>query len=187
MRAALLAGTGAAVFVTLGLLTHHERALGVDRAAFDALEPLRGAVGLDVIRVITEIGSYPAAALVGFAGVVFAVRRGEQGTAAALALGVLSIIFLVAAAKQLWDRPRPSGGFYVPQGRSYPSGHSAYAVVWVSVAVLTGRRALIVAAAVVAVTIGVSRLYLHVHYVTDVLGGLALGTAVFALVLARTR
>jgi undecaprenyl-diphosphatase len=59
-------------------------------------------------------------------------------------------------------------------------------MIWVAAAVATGRRAFIAVAAVVAVTIGVSRLYLHVHYLTDVLGGFALGTAVFAPVLART-
>jgi undecaprenyl-diphosphatase len=101
--------------------------------------------------------------------------------------GVLAIIFLVGAAKHGWARPRPAGRYYDPQGHSYPSGHSAYALVWISAALLTGRRAFIVAAAVVAVTIGAARLYLHVHYLTDVLGGFALGTAVFAPVLARTR
>ena len=49
------------------------------------------------------------------------------------------------------------------------------------------RRWLTTAAAALAVTIGASRLYLHVHYLTDVLGGFALGVAVFAPVLARKR
>jgi undecaprenyl-diphosphatase len=187
VRAALLALAGAAVFVALGLATHHHHELGVDRAAFDVLRPLRGDVGLHVVRVLTEIGSYPAVVLVAAMTVVYAARRGDQGGAVALMLGVLAIIFVVGATKHAWARPRPAARYYDPQGHSYPSGHSAYAMVWISAAMLTGRRAFIVAAALVAVIIGVARLYLHVHYLTDVLGGFALGTAVFAPVLARSR
>jgi undecaprenyl-diphosphatase len=187
VRAAAIALAGAAVFVALGLLTHDHHALGVDRAAFDLLAPLRGDGGLRVVRVLTEIGSYPVVVAVGVAGAAYAARRGDERGALALAVGVLAIILVVGAAKHGWDRPRPQGRYYDPGGRSYPSGHSAYAVVWVSAAMLTGRRGFIVAAALVAVTIGIARLYLHVHYLTDVLGGLALGTAVFAPVLARRR
>jgi undecaprenyl-diphosphatase len=185
VRTALVATGAIAAFAALGLLTHHEGALGIDRAAFDVLEPLRGDVGLDMVRVVTEFGSYPAVVLVGVAGAAYAARRGETAAALALAIGVLAIIFIVAGMKDAWDRPRPEGRVYDPKGHSYPSGHSAYAMVWVSAAMLTGRRAFIVVAVVVAVTIGAARLYLHVHYLTDVLGGLALGTAVFAPVLAR--
>jgi undecaprenyl-diphosphatase len=185
VRTALLALAGAAAFVALGLITHHHHEVGIDRAAFDLLRPLRGDVGLHVVRVVTELGSYPAVVVVGVAGAIYAARNGEERAALALALGVLAVIFVVGATKHAWDRPRPLGRYYDPQGHSYPSGHSAYAIVWISAAMLTGRRALIVAAAVVAATIGIARLYLHVHYLTDVLGGFALGTAVFAPVLAR--
>jgi undecaprenyl-diphosphatase len=123
--------------------------------------------------------------LVAAAAAYLAARRGLARPALALALGVLAIIFLVGATKHAWDRPRPVGRYYDPGGRSYPSGHAAYAIVFLTAAMLTGRRALIAGAVVVAVSIGVARLYLHVHYLTDVLGGFALGTAVFAPVLAR--
>jgi undecaprenyl-diphosphatase len=189
VRTALLAAVAVAAFVALGLLTHDQGAVGVDRAAFDVLEPLRGDIGLDVVRVITEIGSYPVVVLVGVAGAAHAARRGETAAALALAIGVLALIFVVTGMKEAWDRPRPEGRFYEPRGDSYPSGHSAYATVWISAAMLTGRRAFIALAALVAVTIGAARLYLHVHYLTDVLGGFALGTAVLAPVMgmARTR
>jgi undecaprenyl-diphosphatase len=175
-----------AAHVVLGLLTHHHHALGIDRAAFDVVDLVRGHDGLRIVRDVTEIGSYPAAAAVGVAGALYATRHGDQRGALALTLGLLAIIFLVGATKHGWDRPRPPHRYYDPQGRSYPSGHSAYAMVWISAAVLTGRRAFIIAAVLVGVTIGASRLYLHVHYATDVLGGFALGAAVFAPVLART-
>jgi undecaprenyl-diphosphatase len=182
-RVAVAAALAVAAHVALGLVTLHHHALGVDTAAFDVLEPLRGQE--DIVRVLTEIGSYPAAVLIGLLGVIAAERRLGRGTAFAFALGLLAVILLVGATKGWWDRPRPATRFYDPRGSSFPSGHSAYAVVYLAAAMATGRRAFIICAAVVAVTIGASRLYLHVHYLTDVLGGYALGAAVFAPVLAR--
>ena len=69
---------------------------------------------------------------------------------------------------------------------SYPSGHSTLApIVFGLAAVLWSdpwksrarRRALVVAASGLAVAIAVSRVYIGVHYPTDVAGGLLLGIA----------
>ena len=102
---------------------------------------------------------------------------GTSGPAAALGLvgGLVLLLVLVNVGKEIGDRQRPETRFYDPRGLSYPSGHSAYVVAWLAVASLTGRRALIVAAVLVCIAVGASRLYLHVHYLTDVVGGIALG------------
>jgi membrane-associated phospholipid phosphatase len=75
---------------------------------------------------------------------------------------------------------------------AYPSGHSTQAIVsWGMLAVVAlagrSRRARIfglTAAAVVVLLVGASRVYLGVHWLTDVLGGYALGGAWLALILA---
>jgi undecaprenyl-diphosphatase len=185
MRVALLFLVAAAVHVTLGLVTHHHHEVGIDSTVFDIIQPLRGRVGLHVARVVTEIGSYPFAATIGVGAAIFAARRGDRHAAVALVVGIVLVLVLDGILKHQWDRPRPLLRYYDPQGHSYPSGHSTYSIIWIAAAMVTGRRALILGAVLVAVTIGASRLYLHVHYVTDVLGGFALGTAVFAPVLAR--
>lgn len=187
MRVALLIAAGLAVHVLLGLATLHSGPVGIDRAAFDALAPIVSRQGRDVARVVTEIGSYPAIVLVGALAGAVAVRRGRRDEALALAVGVVLLILVVTVSKEIWDRPRPVGRFYDPQGQSFPSGHSAYVITWIAAAVAVGGRRLVLAAVAVAVVIGLCRLYLHVHYLTDVLAGYALGLAVFAPVLARSR
>ena len=182
-----LLGPAVLAFVALGLLTLHKGPVGVDRAAFDVLDPVVTAKGRDVVRVVTEIGSYPVVVLVALVGAMLAARSGRTDTALALAVGVVLLILAVTATKQIWDRPRPVGRFYDPHGHSFPSGHSAYVITWIAAAAAVGGRRLIVAALSVAVAIGVCRLYLHVHYLTDVLGGYALGVAIFAPVLVRNR
>lgn len=83
----------------------------------------------------------------------------------------------------------PTGGY------AFPSGHSTQAVVvWGLLAAFavsgpwrTTRRfrvPVLCAAAVVILLIGLSRIYLGVHWVTDVAGGFALGGAWLALLLA---
>jgi membrane-associated phospholipid phosphatase len=97
-------------------------------------------------------------------------------------------------------RARPDHRLVHAVGYSFPSGHATAATAaWLSIAIalgtLTARRrrrvALVVAASIVAAIVGLSRVYLRVHWATDVLGGWALGglwvTAVFAVVTARDR
>lgn len=94
--------------------------------------------------------------------------------------------------KDLFARPRPS---IVPQLTSvatwsFPSGHSMLsAVVYLTLAAMlaksTSSRALklyyIAVAAVVVIAVGLTRIYLGVHYPTDVLAGCALGSACASL------
>ena len=69
------------------------------------------------------------------------------------------------------------------QGYSFPSGHSANSVTaYGSLAVYTKKRWLIIAAAAVALAVGLSRVVLGVHYPTDVLAGWVLGLIVIFLV-----
>ena len=113
-------------------------------------------------------------------------------------LGLLAAAYLGAdlafnAVKELVQRPRPPAGILLKPvtGPSFPSGHATQAVaVYGMLAALaaatTSSWARKVAAWTLAVVISglvaVSRLYLGTHWLTDVLGGLALGAAwLFAL------
>lgn len=113
-------------------------------------------------------------------------------------LGLLAAAYLGAdlafnAVKELVGRPRPPAGILLTPvaGPGFPSGHATQAVaVYGMLAALTAaatprwsRKVAAWAAAVVIVgTVAVSRLYLGTHWLTDVLGGLALGAAwLFAL------
>lgn len=102
-----------------------------------------------------------------------------------LALGGL-IIWLV---KIYFHLPRPAGGLVPAEGYGFTSGHAANAVIFFSLLVYSyklhiqsrSQRALFVAAsALLALFIGLSRVYLGVHYFTDVLGGFLLGAVISA-------
>jgi len=185
-----LAGVGLYGFFGLAMLLGTHELVPLDREAFDALGPLYTPVAGDVVGVLTHLGSLPvtAVAVLATAGWVLRTRRGT-GEGAALVAALVLTWGLVHVAKAATGRPRPADPHASAEGLAYPSGHSAYAVAIVACAIVLARgghrlaaRVGIVGIAVsLAAFVGLSRVYLRVHFLSDVLGGLALGTAVFAL------
>ncbi len=108
-----------------------------------------------------------------------------------LALAILGGTALEELLKAAFHRPRPRfpDPIDIFQGFSFPSGHALAAALFFGVLAafaaesLAGRRrAAAVAGAVVAVLlVGFSRVYLGAHYLSDVLGGIAAGTAWLSL------
>ncbi len=121
------------------------------------------------------------------ASVVFLVRGWRRGAALVL-VTLAGAAVLDIGLKQLFARARPQAFFdyyHTPASYSFPSGHALFAVCFFGgLAVLLshrlpGRPAQIlvwVIALVLIFLIGISRIYLGVHYPTDVIGGFAVGT-----------
>ncbi|UTH43913.1 bifunctional DedA family/phosphatase PAP2 family protein [Loktanella salsilacus] len=88
----------------------------------------------------------------------------------------------VTLLKSFFDRPRSDLGYFVETSGSFPSGHAAGAVaVWAMLFYLAWRLRLLplniaaLAAVLTAFAIGVSRVYLVEHYLSDVLNGYLVG------------
>jgi membrane protein DedA with SNARE-associated domain/membrane-associated phospholipid phosphatase len=146
-------------------------------------------VGVDVARAVSVLGSLPVAiALVVLAAGLLAWRR-DLRDGILLAIGLAVTYGAVHITKEAVERPRPSGALIDVEGWSYPSGHAAYAATWVAVAVALGRVlptlasrfAFVTIAIVTGAAVGLSRVYLRVHYLSDVGGGWGLGLTVYAL------
>jgi undecaprenyl-diphosphatase len=160
-----------------------------DQTAFDVVHDLRSSVLTSVAKVVTAVGSTPAIALVVLATLAFLAHRRRWLEFVPLAAGAVLTNIAFTVVKQLEARPRPPDALIDVGGFAYPSGHAANSVAYVAVAVvlthslprLGGRAGIIVAAIVLAAAIGLSRVYLRVHYLSDVLGGWGLGAAVYSV------
>ena len=115
--------------------------------------------------------------------------RGRWPEVAVLIAAVVIILIAVPVIKEIVDRPRPADPLVDAAGASYPSGHAAHSVFYawlaltVAVRVRPGWRygtALIATGFALTALIGLSRVYLGVHYLSDVSGGWALGVGAFA-------
>lgn len=108
--------------------------------------------------------------------------RGQPGAALLLAGTVLIERFLVDGLKDLVGRPRPAlePFLVLPQSLAYPSGHAANSMTaFLAVALLASparyRWAATVAALILTLLVGCSRIVLGVHWPSDVIGGWAFG------------
>ena len=180
---------GGFTFAAMLTAVDHGDRLQSDRTAFDVAGDLRSTALTSVVKVVTAIGSTPAVVAVVLATLAFLALRRRWLEFFPLAAGALLSNIAWNLVKQWEGRPRPSGALVAVDGFSFPSGHATNSVTYVAVAValahvvprLAGRAGIIVAAIVLAAAIGLSRVYLRVHYLSDVLGGWGLGAAVFAV------
>ena len=161
-----------------------------DLRAFDVIGRLRQDWLNDVAEVVTGLGalSVTGGAILLVALVLLARRRVVDGLVLLSGMGLT--ILVVNVVRDYEDRTRPLGPLVdIGTASSYPSGHAAYAVAFVAIAVavsralpgFVSRAALITVAFVLAAAIALSRVYLRAHYLSDVLGGLGTGMASFAL------
>ena len=155
-----------------------------------------------VLRVITWLGSTAVIIPLGvIVGVFFVLRRRRWQPLALLAAAVGGAVGLYDIVKPLIGRPRPPPAIWIGHysGAAFPSGHAAQSVAFYAMlAIVLGagrspraKTVLWSAAALIALAVGGSRIYLGAHWLTDVLGGYALGacwvaTVVIVMLAARS-
>ena len=149
------------------------------------------------MKVLTWLGSTAVIVPLAVAlGGWFLVGRRDWRPLAMLAVAVGGVIATHNVVKLLVQRARPPASVLIGHftGSAFPSGHASQAAAFYAMAaILVGAglpvRARVVTWAVAAtlcVVVGFSRLYLGEHWLTDVLGGYALGIAWVSLVAAVT-
>ena len=139
-------------------------------------------------RDVTSLGGQTILMLVSAGTVGFLLLSGARGAALLVVVAVMGGMGLVEILKQLFGRVRPD---FVAQSvyelsRSFPSGHSTLsAVTYLTLGALLARvqtrrilkMYILGLAVLVTVMVGISRVYLGVHWPTDVLAGWCLGAA----------
>lgn len=159
----------------------------LDQIAWQYLGPSRREPITYVALNITALGSYPVLAILVFGMAAFLFAYGKRRYAAQILMAGLGSIWLTRALKSVFHRQRPQALSHLAAvgDFSYPSGHSlSAAAVYVTVAIIgvqivhkpAARLTVIALCAGIVALIGASRVYLGVHYVSDVLAGFLCGT-----------
>jgi undecaprenyl-diphosphatase len=191
--AAGTAGTWAFLGITQDVRAHEEMAL-VDPRLHAWLLPHRVAWLDQVMRAATWLGAN-AVLMPMLLVVVVVLARVRRSWAPVLTIVPLYFAALVlhALVQQAVHRPRPPVADWLSgaSGWSYPSGHTIQATVaWGIVCLLLAegrgprvRAALMGVASAVVLLVAASRVYLGVHWLTDVLASLSLGVALLSVYL----
>jgi undecaprenyl-diphosphatase len=190
----VVAIAGVGIFVFVVYLTELARDLGPTPLDTDVLElsdRIRTDMLVDVAKMVTALGAFPTAAALVVGTTILLLIRKRYAEAVVLVVGLALVYVAVNVTKDALGRERPGGAFVGTSGHAYPSGHAAYAMAWIAVAVALTRRLRLVTSGVlvfialaIAAAVGISRVYLRAHWWSDVAGGWGLGAGIFALLAA---
>jgi undecaprenyl-diphosphatase len=185
---------GLAIFLRIADELREPFLVRVDQSVLVWLSSLRRPWLNGVAIDITALGSVSLLVLLSFAGFTILTMVRDR-------VGILQLFLSIAGAgafsqlaKYFFSRERPTIVSHLVDagGHSFPSGHStSVSALYITLAILVCRefpgrreRAMLFAMALVVITlVGVSRMYLGVHYPTDVVSGVSLGVA-WALLVA---
>ncbi len=162
---------------------------GFDDGVRNFFYGLRNDVLTPVVKVITYMGNWQT--IVALCLVLLAVKRTRTVYGIPVSAGAVLVTVINKSIKHIVQRPRPDDILHLVNegGFSFSSGHSITSIFVYGLLIYlireniknkTAANILTVILAVPALCVGPSRIYLGVHYPTDVLAGWCLGIAILA-------
>ena len=163
-------------FILLNVLNNNITVF--DTNIYNALSILKSNVITNIFKIITELGS--AKILIIIALILLVIVKNKR-IGIAISLDLASIGLLNQILKNIIQRPRPEGFRLVEEsGYSFPSGHSMASMAFYGLIIYfifkniknkTARNSICVTLSMLIFFIGISRIYLGVHYASDVIAG----------------
>lgn len=181
-------------FLALTALVWTGNTKALDTAIFNGIISVKNSILTKILRIITDIGSATGVLIIlGVILLIMIILKKKEYIPYYKYL--LINVFLGAGAmkviKSIVQRPRPEWRWIKESGYSYPSGHTICSVMLYGTLILIvsrllknnkkSKNSLIVFFSVMAVLIGISRIYFGVHYFTDVLGSMIMGSALLVV------
>jgi membrane protein DedA with SNARE-associated domain len=161
-----------------------------DETAAEIVEHIRSGFLTDIAKTFTRLGGAGVVTVLAAICGALLIWRRRWPELCVLVAGMAITQTGIDVLKAVVDRPRPVGGLVHTLGSSYPSGHAAHSVfyLWLAVTIVMRLRpgmargaAVVTAGFALTALIGLSRVYLGVHYLSDVSGGWALGALALSL------
>lgn len=185
--------TGLLLFLILAIQVWTQKTMWLDEAGFSFARSIECPFMTQFFLLVTFIGSSACLLPANILLVVAAVRQ-RSTHALRIAFTSLGSLGMMYTFKYFFARPRPSSILpEIATGYSFPSGHTLNSTVFFGVlffylytrSISRGMQITLLAVfSVLILFIGFSRVYLHVHYTTDVVAGLFLGISWLSIALS---
>ncbi|EKD72863.1 MAG: hypothetical protein ACD_45C00561G0002 [uncultured bacterium] len=162
----------------------------INNAFFHFFRSIRTPLGDNIMLAITFLGEKTVLLpLMLTLFVWFAVAKNWRTAWHTLALGIMTASS-IGIIKYITHIPRPWGILHSSENFSFPSGHTTLTVVFYLGIVfllirsleIKSRRFIYYCTGMLILAVSISRLYLGAHWVTDIIGGCLLGSAIFMLI-----
>ena len=155
--------------------------MGIEIQILDWMQNIRTPFGDIIVPLISGLGNAGIIWIALTLVLLIIPKTRRSGLIMALAL-IADLILCNGILKNLVVRTRPYDVNTVvnlliekPVDYSFPSGHTAASFAAVTALYLAGEKKLWKPALVLSILIAFTRMYLYVHYPTDILGGIAVG------------
>lgn len=175
-----------AIFIYLIHLIFRVEEISFDTAVYNVISKLISEPTTAFMKAITTMGS--AITFLSIIIIIFCTTNNKYGKYATINL--ISIVILNFIFKNIFDRPRPNEFRLIEEtGYSFPSGHSMVSMafyglilyfIWKKVQNQYLKWSSCILLSLLIIGIGISRIYLGVHYTSDVIGGFCFSIAYLA-------
>lgn len=180
------------IFILLWLGTITGVTDEIDNLIYKCVESIRSDFLTVVLIGITELGGVVGLFLILLITVIVLCKKNRVKEATAITLNLIISTFTYVILKNIFQRERPvTGNILIDEvGFSFPSGHTtnnvafyffAIYLVCINVKNKKVRNISCVILAIIPILIAFSRIYLRVHYPTDVIAGFCLGIVLVVL------
>ena len=160
-----------------------EEFMGIEIQILDWIQTLHTPLFDEIMLLITHLGDMGIFWILLTIVLLLIPETRKSGVIVAAAL-CIDIVVCNGILKNVFARTRPFDVntavqllIAAPRDFSFPSGHTGASFAAVSALYFAGEKRLWKAACVLAFLIAISRMYLYVHYPTDILGGILVGIA----------
>ncbi len=173
------------LFIITTILVFNGTIEPVDQKAIQAAYTWETPLRNKWMLFITFLGNYQFLVPANLLVIIFFFLRRKKRTALLVLLTAVSGLLLKLLLKELFHRPRPDRPLIDGIANySYPSGHALMSIAFYGLLIIladqlttnrAAKRVLYIVCILIILLIGFSRIYLRVHYPTDILGGYCLG------------
>lgn len=189
----LIMAAGFLVFFLMAYLITTDQPPAFDTSIREWVYSIRNPALTAVLKVITYMGNWQTITLLCIVLLLIPKTRFQYGVP--VSISAIFITLLNKVIKMIFQRPRPDEAFRLIQegGYSFTSGHSITSMVVFGLLIYLVRKyvkdrkkadILTVFLGIPWIFIGLSRIYMGVHYPSDVLAGWALGAAILVIIIS---